>query len=66
METNYSSIWLFSFTGYSYCQGDGEHHGGLCDVKFKGGDDFGHSIYEYGWSDNLRGFISYRHLIENM
>lgn len=27
METNYSSIWLFSFTGYSYCQGDEDYYG---------------------------------------
>lgn len=36
------------------------YYGALCDVKFKGGDDRGNAIYEYGWSGNFRGFKQLR------
>lgn len=42
-----------------------QYKGGLCDVKFLGGDEGGTPIYDYGWFANFKGFIPYRKMFKN-
>jgi thymidylate synthase ThyX len=41
------------------------YEGGLSDVKWAGGDEYGNPQYEYGWCGNVRGFVQYRKMFEN-